>query len=232
VGRKARRIARRSRIPALRVEILKLMSLLLFGTDFMRPYTSDQEEIANSPQWMPSSLDFRQTATNSGGGTGVAGFDEFLKAIAATRSNSIDSLGLIGHANQKVLAFGGTMQKDGSITAASNQQISEANLDAAIKASTIQPLRNRFKRTDNTTPTIILFGCHSGADDDLLIALRDAFNVGSCQGFKSELEWCIRHQGGRVIDRGRVRVKSGLRPPNGCVGFPTDVWRLQPDKWK
>jgi hypothetical protein len=98
--------------------------MLLFATDFMRPYTSDQEEIANHQHWMPSSLDFNQTATNSSGGTGVADFAEFLKAIAATSSNSIDSLGLIGHANQKVLAFGGTMQKDGSITANSNQQIS------------------------------------------------------------------------------------------------------------
>jgi len=208
------------------------MSMLLYASDFMRPYTSDQEEIANRAHWMPSSLDFRQTAVNSNGGTGVGTFDEFLKAIAAAGASSIDSLGLIGHANQKVLAFGGTINKDGSITANNNQEITEANLDAAVKAGTIPPLRNRFKRTDNTSPTIILFGCHSGAADDLLVALRDAFQVSTCQGFKTELEWCMRHQRGQVIDRGHVRIKSGLRPPTGCVGFPTDVWSLKPDKWK
>lgn len=208
------------------------MSLLLFASDFQRPYTTDQEEIANAPHWMPSTLDFRQTAVNSGGGSPVGDFNAFLAAIAAANTNSIDSLGLIGHANQKVLAFGGTILKDGSITATSGQQISEANLDAAVKAGTIPPLRNRFKRTDNTSPTIILFGCHSGADDDLLVALRDAFQVSNCQGFKTELEWCMRQQRGQVIDRGRVRIKSGPRPATGCAGFPTDIWSLQPDKWK
>jgi hypothetical protein len=207
------------------------MSLLLFGSDFMRPYTSDQEEIANSAHWMPSSLDFQETANKSGGGTGVADFAAFLNAIAAASFNSIDSLGLIGHANQKVFAFGGTIGKDGSVNAANKQWIDKANLDAAVKAGTILPLKNRFKRTDNTVPTIILFGCHSGADDDLLVALRDTFNVGSAQGFKDELLWCMHPHGGAVADRGRVHLKTGP-PVRRCVDIPTDIWRLTPDKYK
>lgn len=206
------------------------MSLLLFGSGFMRPYPDDQAELSDAA-WRPSSLDFSQTAANSGGGTGVDGFVAFLKAIEAASFNSIDSLGVIGHADPGVLAIGGTMHVGGGVINTSvGQRIDKANLDAAIKANTIQPLRNRFKRAHDTVPTIILFGCHAGATDELLIALRDAFNVGSCQGFTNELEWCKRDLRRHIIERGRVRVKSGPRPP--CTSFPTDVWSLRPDMWK
>lgn len=206
------------------------MSLLLFGSAFMRPYPDDQAELADAA-WRPSSLDFSQTASNSGGGTGVDGFVAFLKAIEAATFNSIDSLGVIGHADPGVLALGGTMHVGGGvINATEGQKIHKANLEWAIKHNIIQPLRNRFKRTDNTVPTMILFGCHAGATDELLIALRDAFNLGSCQGFTKELEWCKNDLRGHIIERGRVRVKVDPRPR--CASFPTDVWRLKPDTWK
>ncbi len=206
------------------------MSLLLFGSGFVRPYPDDRAELADAG-WRPSSLDFGVTATKSGGGTGVDDFVAFLKAIEAASFNSIDSLGIIGHADPGVLALGGTMHVGGGvINVTVGQRIDKANLETALKANIIQPLRNRFKRTDDTVPTIILYGCHAGATDELLIALRDAFNVGSCQGFTNELEWCKRDQRGRVIERGRVRVKTGQRPP--CTSFPTSVWSLRPDTWK
>lgn len=206
---------------------------LVYASGYANRFRSDRAEVGcyqSRPrcQWFPSTVDFRQTAINSGGGIGRATFTDLLDHIAAAAPGSITELGLIGHADRTWFGLGGTIT-------ANDVVFTE---EGVIGAGSIEPqmtriagLRNRFAKG----ATITLYGCHAGAGQGLLDAISNAFQV-CARGFTNEIITCLRWNTPSldIFSRGRTWVETGIlerRPEEiGCANFHLDVREMIPDR--
>jgi hypothetical protein len=204
---------------------------LIIATGYPSPYKNINEELAASDaeNWFPTSVDFRATATHSGGAEGAASFDELLKVIGKKKKGSISELGLVGHANQDAFVLAGHINH-GTITSSSKAIIRPDTIQDNLDK--IKAVRDRFKTDDKKNPpSITLFACDAGSGDKLLEALSNAFEV-TARGFKQEIWWCFMPAKGAAI-RGRTwydSVGAGVHPKCDSSQFSPDIRVWQPEK--
>jgi hypothetical protein len=172
-------------------------------------------------EWFPSSVDFKETASLSGGGKGVATLKGLLAEIGGKAVGSIDDLDLIGHANADLFALGGTITRN-SVSGSKDGTIGAAQL-AAIQ-SEIDKVRNRFAAGGRIT----IYGCDSGASGVLLQAISTAFKV-CARGFKDAITWCLGWQTKPLVinSRGRTLINPPARTP--CDRYNDSVYKLVSD---
>jgi hypothetical protein len=204
---------------------------LVYASGYPRRYRNDQVEVrcVESPrcEWFPASIDFRATATNSGGGTGQGTFTGLIAHIASRSPDSIEELGLIGHANRDFFGLSGRIsESDVFFTAPGLIGMDSINANMAA----IERVRDRFA----TGARIILYGCHAGLGSALLDAISRAFRV-CVQGFSQEILTCIewRTPDRTITSRGKVMVDSAGLVAAGqlqCAQFHTNVRSLTPDQ--
>jgi|GEM_PF-3298813 len=196
--------------------MLRLQRDLVFAGGYGRPYrgrNADQQETRDAQRghWHPASIDMRQAAAGSGGGSGVSTLDALLAHIETQGKGAITELGLIAHSNSSHFALAGT------INLVQNDVIFD-RADALInvdtlksKAARIATLRDRFAEDAR----IILYGCNAGAGQALLDAISNAFKV-CVRGFSDEIQYCItwdlRTQRIGDSDRGRVWIANPNDP--------------------
>ncbi len=205
----------------------------VYASGYPRRFASDWAEVGcymTRPRcvWYPASIDFRATATNSGGGSGSDTFTALLDHIAAAAPGSITELGLMGHANVDYFGLGGRIT-------AHDVWFSEAGLIGAEslerEKDRIAALRDRFA----AGAKIVLYGCNAGSGKPLLDAISKAFQV-CVQGFSNEIITCLRWRtpSREIFDRGRTWVEDPLaleRPEDvGCANFHLNVRDLTPDR--
>ncbi|MFO7634636.1 MAG: DUF4157 domain-containing protein, partial [Caldilinea sp.] len=219
---------------------------MLYADGYKRPYKSDVAEIkkAEAGDWSPSSVDFKESATNSGGGAGVATFAKLLTQLEGKGASSITELGLIGHANSTNFGLSGKVSgkqvwftEPGLI----NAETIKANL-ATIQSKN---LPNRFA----SGAKIILYGCNAGAGTGLMDAISQAFKV-CVEGFKNEIDFCFKWKPAKA-EKGKSRAiygrgRASYTPPldltnpdplaglesveKNCDNFQTDLRKLSPDQ--
>jgi len=219
---------------------------MAYADGYARPYKSDEAEIKNAEKgdWSPASVDFKESAANSGGGSGADTFAKLLTQIESKAVGSITELGLIGHANATNFGLSGTVNgkavwftQPGLI----NADTIKANL------STIQGknLPTRFA----TNAKIILYGCNAGSGKDLMDAISQAFQV-CVEGFKNEIDFCFKWKPAKA-EKGKSRTiygrgRASYTPPidltnpdplaglesaeKDCDKFATDLRTLKPDQ--
>ncbi len=206
---------------------------LVYASGYPRRFRSDAEEVRcveappNRCIWAPSSVDFRATAENSGGGTGQSTFRSLLDHIGSRATNSISELGLIGHANSEYFGLSGRITNFDVFFTEPGLIGMESIRDNMAR---IEAVRDRFA----ADAKIVLYGCHAGVGDALLNALSQAFRV-CVQGFSNEILTCIEWQtpSRRITSRGRVMVDTaGLVAAEllHCPQFHTNVRSLTPDR--
>jgi hypothetical protein len=207
---------------------------LVYGDAYPRSYKDDSAETlsAEADTWYPASIDFKATATNSGGGDAIKSFDALLTWIGKKSAGSITELGLIGHANSSNFGLSGTITtnpKDVTFTA--DGLINSGTL--STKMSKIMSVRDRFA----ANAKIILYGCHAGTGKSLLEDISNAFGV-CVKGFTDEILWCITWSTpSRTINsRGRIFVEKANNPDplaglikTPCTSFYTSLSSLTPD---
>ncbi|MBO9392135.1 DUF4157 domain-containing protein [Caldilinea sp.] len=219
---------------------------MAYADGYARPYKSDEAEIKNAEKgnWSPASIDFKESAANSGGGSGADTFARLLTQIESKGVGSITELGLIGHANATNFGLSGTVKgKDVWFTQPGliNADTIKANL------STIQGknLPGRFA----TNAKIILYGCNAGSGKDLMDAISQAFRV-CVEGFKNEIDFCFKWKPAKA-EKGKSRTiygrgRASYTPPidltnpdplaglesaeKDCDKFATDLRTLKPDQ--
>jgi hypothetical protein len=203
---------------------------LIFASGYASPYKDNPSETrsAEAGTWFPSSIDFRATVTNSGGGSGASTFDELLKLIEKEGQGTISSLGLIGHAGGDNFGLGGKITvRPADVTFSTAGLIDATTISKNLKV--IQSLKNRFTRDANIT----LFGCHTGVSTKLLDAISNALGI-YVSGFSKEIIWCIDWSLPKrtITSRGKVFVDTNGQFAAGlvsCASFNKTVTSLKPD---
>jgi hypothetical protein len=84
---------------------------LIISSGYPSYYGNIRDELkASQPdpsEWYPMTVDFRATATLSGGAEEAASFEQLLNVIAKKGVGTISELGLIGHASPTAFALSG-----------------------------------------------------------------------------------------------------------------------------
>jgi len=196
---------------------------LVFGSGFKQPSLMVEAGRLQRGTWHPSSLDYKATAENSGGGEGAASFKQLLKLIEKKSPGEIKQLGLIGHGNQNGFGFSGDVV-DGDV----NIEFKDAlTIDALTKnRDDILRLRNRFASYEEGGK-ITLYACEVGLNSELLLALSEAFGHVAVAAFTVDLQWCVKND--LVPRRGRVQPDHGDLAGIDCKDFPIDVRTLNED---
>jgi len=206
---------------------------LVYAGGYPRRFANDWAEVGcymSRPGcvWSPATIDFRATATNSGGGSGSATFTALLDHIEAAAPGSITELGLIGHANVDYFGLAGRITAH-DVWFGDEGLIGAESLER--ERDRIVSLRNRFA----AGAKIVLYGCNAGSGRPLLDAISNAFQV-CVQGFSNEIVTCLRWRtpSREIFDRGRTWVDDpmALVTPEdvGCASFHLNVRDLTPDR--
>jgi hypothetical protein len=193
---------------------------MIISSGYPNSYGSVADELAASKAdaWFPTTVDFRATATHSGGAEEAASFDELLKVIGKTKKGSIEQLGLVGHANRETFALSGRVQ-NANVNFGKEGMLHPVSIKEKLEK--IRAVRDRF----TTDAVITLYACDAGVGTTLLAALSQAFQV-TVQGFQNQIWWCfmVTAKGGAV--RGRTwydRMGAGLHPECGSSEFSADI---------
>ncbi len=211
---------------------------LVYSGGYSRPYSNDADEVKAAVEfkdWYPSSVDFKATAEASGGGTAVSNLPELIRFLSNKPDGSVDELGIIGHADSSLFAFGGTiivptLSSSGNVNFASDKLIDQTSL--TTNATAIAAVKAKF----SSKGRIILYGCHAGLADALMAAIAKAFGV-CVYGFSEAITTGFTSSTGqnpRILSRGHVWVDSagllaaGLAPHTGQ--WSKDVHTLSPNK--
>ena len=82
---------------------------LIIASGYPSTYGTPEAEIrlADEKKWFPTTIDFRATASGSGGAAEAATFAKVIDLIAAEKVGSIHELGLVGHANEETFSMAG-----------------------------------------------------------------------------------------------------------------------------
>lgn len=197
-----------------------MKNLLVHSSGYPRPssFLTDADEmqcVRPSCKWSPSSLDFAAMGANSGGSEGVGTVAGLKSLLENQPKASIKELRLIGHSDDRMFSFGGTITRDEVFfTAAACLRNSDA-FQAEVKG--FQRLADRFAMGGKIT----LLGCNSGGRaGELLNFLNESFFV-PVTGFKELIDYLQA-----VENRGRYRYL-----PLGQVDGPwkTNAWDVTPD---
>jgi len=199
---------------------------LIIAGGYPYPYKNSAAELAaaNAGNWSPVTVDFRATATHSGGAKEASTFDQLLDLIGKQPKSSIHELGLVGHANPEAFVLGGSIS--GGVIHSTREAIIHA-VSIKENIAKIASVRDRFARQYAKPPSITLFACDAGAGDTLLDELSKAFQV-TARGFKNEIWWCFMGS-----TRGRTFYDSagfGLHPKCDSPQFKTDIRVWTPEK--
>jgi hypothetical protein len=172
-------------------------------------------------EWFPSSVDFKETATLSGGGKGISTLAGLLTEIGGKTVGSITDVDLIGHANADLFALGGQITRN-SVSGSNDGTIGAAQL-AKVQPQ-IDKVRDRFASGAHIT----IYGCNSGASGTLLQAISTAFKL-CARGFKDPITWCLGWQTNpiRINSRGRTLINPKDATP--CDQYNASVYSLKTD---
>lgn len=199
---------------------------LIYGSGYPNPFKGDPagETAAakkNPSEWFPSSVDFKETASLSGGGNGIATLEGLLAEIGGKAVGSIKDLDLIGHANGDLFALGGTITRT-SVSGSRGGTIGANQL--ATAQPEIDKVRDRFAAGGRIT----IYGCNSGASGTLLQAISTAFKV-CARGFKDAITWCLGWKTKPVVINSRGRTL--INPPAGtpCDQYNGSIYNLSSD---
>ena len=200
---------------------------LIYGGGYANPFAGNPaaETAAaqkNPREWFPSSVDFKETATLSGGGKGLSTLAGLIQEIGSKSVGSVTDIDLIGHANADLFALGGKLTRT-SVTGSQGGTIGATQL-AAVQAD-IDKVRDRFAPAAHIT----LYGCNSGASGSLLQAISAAFKV-CARGFKDPISWCLGWQTNPLVIKSRGRTL--INPPDGtpCDSYNGSVYTLTTDR--
>jgi hypothetical protein len=199
---------------------------LFYGSGYPNPFAGKPAEEAAAAQktpreWFPSSVDFHETATLSGGGKGLATLTGLLTEIGGKSAGSITDIDLIGHANADLFALGGTITRT-SVTG------SAAGTIGATQLAKVQPQIDKVRDRFASGAHITIYGCDSGASGTLLQAISMAFKV-CARGFKDPITWCLGWFTNpiRIDSRGRTLINPKDGTP--CTQYNDSVYNLTPD---
>ena len=202
---------------------------LIIASGYANAYGGDAGEIAaadpKNNQWFPTTIDFRATAARSGGTGEAASLEDVIGLIAKEKPGAIQSLGLVGHANQRVFSMAGKVTSYPSNVAFFDAGIIDPD-SLAKNSAKIQAVQDRFAKDAR----IVLYACHAGAGKDLLDAVSNAFGV-CALGFTTEIVWCFSHNGRKITSRGRTFRSTGVDVYPECDGnsFASDITAWGPD---
>ena len=220
---------------------------MIYAAGYARPYKVDEAEIKNAEagDWSPSSVDFRKSAMNSGGGSGAGTFAKLLKQLEGKHAGSITKLGLIGHSNSVNFGLSGTV-KGKDVWFTQPGLINTDTINEKLVTIDNKKLPDRF----TGGARIILYGCNNaGSGKGLLDAISRAFKV-CVEGFKNEIDFCFKWRPPKPRkDRSRTiynRGRASYTPPidlsnpdplaglesaeKDCDKFQTDLKNLSPDQ--
>ena len=171
------------------------MRMLVHGSGFKRPFTSDPEElrcgkpieVRGNPkcEWSPSSEDWSWLGRSSGGSTAAATIDELVTAISNQGIESIEELRIIGHSNKDFLALGGDITLN-NVTFKEPAMIGHsATFQTA--APKLRKLQDRF----TADARVVLAGCGSGGVGSSLLDLMSNTILRDVAGFKEPILYAI-----------------------------------------
>lgn len=197
-----------------------MKNLLVHSSGYPRPssFRTDADEmqcVRPNCKWSPSSLDFAAMGANSGGSEGVGTVAGLQRLLESQPKASIKELRLIGHSNDQMFSFGGTITHDDVIFTSTACLRNSDTFQTEVKG--FQRLADRFAMGGKIT----LLGCNSGGRaGELLNFLNESFFV-PVNGFKELIDYLQA-----VENRGRYRYL-----PLGQVDGPwkTNAWDVTPD---
>src|SRR5262249_51967717 len=120
---------------------------LIIASGYARTYGTDAAEIklAEDKKWFPTTVDFRATASGSGGASEADTFKKVVELIGAQQVGSINELGLVGHASPEAFAMAGKVT-----TYPANVQFFQAGLIHPVSIQdnidAITKVRDRFAK--------------------------------------------------------------------------------------
>ncbi len=211
---------------------------VLYAGGFAAPrWKNDAEEIRASKidnGWHPSTVDFKATAEASGGGTAVSSLSDLLNYLRSKPDGSVEELILIGHANPRGFALGGTIgmpQRDQPADVDFDPAQTIRSTDLTANAISIGAVKIKFAKNAK----IVLAGCDAGLASILLNQFANAFGV-CVLGFSDRVWTGFKVKGNppSISSRGHVYFDSsglmaaGLGPDVGS--WPKDVGKLAPDR--
>ena len=183
------------------------MRLLVHGSGFKRPFTSDPEElrcgkpkeVRGNPQchWSPASIDWEALGRSSGGSTPAATVAELVTLLTNQGMESIDELRIVGHSNGDFRALGGIIKPD-SVEFTEDTMIGSSKTFLSAVPQ-LRALQNRFK----ADAKVVLAGCGSGGIGSDLLDLMSTTILRTVAGFQQPIMYAIdgTTRGPEVKDR-------------------------------
>ncbi len=160
-----------------------MRQLLVHSSGYPRPaaFLSDLDELNcgyagpggnRACKWSPSSLDFAAMGENSGGSKGVNSVVGLRILLENQPRASIKELRLVGHGNESLFSFAGTILTDNVAFTEAACIGDSATFNSELKS--FQRLADRFAHDGSIT----VMGCNTGrSDGNLLNFLSKAFLV-------------------------------------------------------
>ena len=187
-------------------------------------------------KWSPGTADFAAAGITSGGSSAASDVAAMIKVIGSQGVESIDELGIIGHANQDVLALSGTIKCDD--VHFTNNAALIGDLPVFIAAiGQIRAVQDRLARDAK----VILMGCNAGSGGEALLRVVSHAFLRTAVGFKEEILYNFEYaptklpentlivtgpRPTRITVRGRMKYESF----GEIMGvWQTNAWNLKPD---